>query len=106
MREEVALQERETAQEAAASTTYVRRPTPPKPTRQAPIPQSQRQGQIPATPNQLPEVPGLSPRLRLKAENFKNTAGEKEDIYYAKKIFDEIRQRGYISQHPTSQYDN
>eukprot|EP00971_Amphidinium_carterae_P189854 3768455-Amphidinium_carterae.1 len=63
LKEAVEAQEREAAATRAASTsaTSIRRPTPPRPIREPPIPQSQ--GLIPATPNPLPEVPGLSPRL-------------------------------------------
>eukprot|EP00971_Amphidinium_carterae_P268730 5330920-Amphidinium_carterae.1 len=109
LQEELEAQEAREATAASTSATSTertgdRKPTPPRPVRQAPIPPSQLQAQattIPATPNQIPEVPGLSPRLRLNAENFKNTPGQKEDSYYAKKLFEEIRQRSYISQHPT-----
>eukprot|EP00971_Amphidinium_carterae_P233230 4629278-Amphidinium_carterae.1 len=102
-------QEREEAAAASTSETSTvrtgeRKATPPRPIRPVPAPPSQQQ--IPATPSQLPEVPGLSPRLRLQTENFKNTQGQTDDSYYAKKIFDEIRQRSYITQHPTSQYYN
>eukprot|EP00971_Amphidinium_carterae_P068663 1359683-Amphidinium_carterae.1 len=62
---------------------------PPRPTREVPIPQGQR---VPATPAQQPPVPGLSPRLRLVPENFKNVRGQKEDSYYEKKLFEELRQ--------------
>eukprot|EP00971_Amphidinium_carterae_P222566 4417476-Amphidinium_carterae.2 len=71
------------------------------PTRPAPLPPGQ---QVPATPARLPEVPGLSPRLRLVPENFKNEKRQKEDTYYEKKFFDELRQKSYITLHPTSQY--
>eukprot|EP00971_Amphidinium_carterae_P136531 2705172-Amphidinium_carterae.1 len=74
---------------------------PPMPTRPVPIPAGQ---QVPATPAPRPEVPGLSPRLRSVPENFKNEKGQKEDSYYEKKLFEEVRQRSYIKQHPTSQY--
>eukprot|EP00971_Amphidinium_carterae_P022735 448253-Amphidinium_carterae.1 len=71
---------------------------PPMPTRPPPIPAGQ---QVPATPARQPEVPGLSPRLRLVPENFKNEKGRKEDNYYEKKFFGEVRQRSYIKYHPT-----
>eukprot|EP00971_Amphidinium_carterae_P329763 6462431-Amphidinium_carterae.1 len=79
------------------------RENPPRPSRTPPIPARDR---VPATPGALPEVPRLSPRLQLKAENFKNTRGKTDDSYYEKKLFDEIRQRSYILQHPTSQHYN
>eukprot|EP00971_Amphidinium_carterae_P349456 6491025-Amphidinium_carterae.2 len=75
---------------------------PPRPTREPPKPQLQ--GQTPATPARQPPVPGLSPRLRLVPENFKNERGRKEDSYYEKKLFDELRQRSYVQEHPTSQH--
>eukprot|EP00971_Amphidinium_carterae_P322420 6408050-Amphidinium_carterae.1 len=75
---------------------------PPKPTRPPPVLKAQQQ--TPPTPAQLPPVPGLSPRLCLVPENFKNEKGQKEDSYYEKKLFDELRQRSYMQQHPTSQY--
>eukprot|EP00971_Amphidinium_carterae_P092630 1834548-Amphidinium_carterae.2 len=74
---------------------------PPKPTREVPIPQRDR---VPATPARQPLVAGLSPRLRLVPENFKNERGQKEDSYYEKKLFEELRQRSYVQEHPTSQY--
>eukprot|EP00971_Amphidinium_carterae_P168783 3344027-Amphidinium_carterae.1 len=108
MKEIAEAQGRENTAAASTSATSTertgeRKPTPPRPERQPPIPARHQQTsqQIPATPNQLPEVPGLSPRLRLTTENFKNTPGQKEDSYYEKQLFDEIRQRSYISQHPT-----
>eukprot|EP00971_Amphidinium_carterae_P246453 4894972-Amphidinium_carterae.1 len=65
LKEVVEAQEREDAAAAAASSTSrtstetaareatgERRPTPPRPKREPPIPESQR---VPATPNQLPE---------------------------------------------------
>eukprot|EP00971_Amphidinium_carterae_P310445 6169132-Amphidinium_carterae.2 len=76
---------------------------PPKPKRPVPIPEHLRD-RVPPTPAQQPQVPELSPRLRLVPENFKNEKGQKEDSYYEKKLFDELRQRSYITQHPTSQY--
>eukprot|EP00971_Amphidinium_carterae_P209488 4155638-Amphidinium_carterae.1 len=74
---------------------------PPMPKRPAPIPAGQR---VPATPSLLLDMPGLSPRLRLVPENFKNEKGRKDDSYYEKKFFDELRQKSYITMHPTSQY--
>eukprot|EP00971_Amphidinium_carterae_P187955 3730634-Amphidinium_carterae.1 len=109
------LREQVTVQEGAATSsttstataqegsTEERKKTPPRPVRQPPVPASQR---VPATPAVLPEVPGLSPRLQLKTENFKNTPGKTDNSYYERKLFDEIRQKSYIIQHPTSQYHN
>eukprot|EP00971_Amphidinium_carterae_P141660 2806503-Amphidinium_carterae.2 len=74
---------------------------PPRPQRPVPIPERDR---VPPTPALQPEVPQLSPRLQLKPENFKNERGQKDDKHYEKKLFDEIRQKSYILQHPTSQY--
>eukprot|EP00971_Amphidinium_carterae_P156691 3106073-Amphidinium_carterae.1 len=73
--------------------------TPPKPQRTVPIPARQ---QVPSTPGQ--GVQGISPRLRLEPKNFKNDRVPRDDIYYEKKIFEELRQRNYITEHPTSQY--
>eukprot|EP00971_Amphidinium_carterae_P200570 3980207-Amphidinium_carterae.1 len=73
------------------------------PSRAPPLPSSER---VPATPAPQPEVPGLSPRLQLKAENFKNERGKTDDSHYEKKLFDEIRQRSYLIHHPTSQYNS
>eukprot|EP00971_Amphidinium_carterae_P334403 6469679-Amphidinium_carterae.1 len=76
---------------------------PPRPQREVPIPARDR---VPPTPAAQPEIPGLSPRLQLKAENFKNERGQKDDSYYEKKLFDELRQKSYIMHHPTSQHYN
>eukprot|EP00971_Amphidinium_carterae_P343685 6483606-Amphidinium_carterae.1 len=56
---------------------------------------------VPHTPGQ--GRPELSPRLRLDPKNFKNDIVPRDDSYYEKKIFEELRQRSYITQHPTSQ---
>eukprot|EP00971_Amphidinium_carterae_P204149 4051344-Amphidinium_carterae.1 len=74
---------------------------PPRPNRAVPIPQ---RDQVPATPARQPPVPGLSKRLRLVPENFKNVREQKEDSYYEKKLFEELRQQSYFREHPTSQY--
>eukprot|EP00971_Amphidinium_carterae_P231261 4589255-Amphidinium_carterae.1 len=55
---------------------------------------------VPPMPGAIPEVQGLSPRLQLEAENFKHDKN-KDDSYYEKKLFDEIRQKSYILQHPS-----
>eukprot|EP00971_Amphidinium_carterae_P296855 5897317-Amphidinium_carterae.1 len=90
---------------SAASTTRIDKnydkENPPKPIRPAPLPSQDR---VPATPAPEPQPAQLSPRIQLKAENFKNKPGIKDDGYYEKRLFDEIRQRSYILQHPTSQY--
>eukprot|EP00971_Amphidinium_carterae_P133064 2634965-Amphidinium_carterae.1 len=59
---------------------------------------------VPQTPAPQQDPLQLSPRLQLKVENFKNKPGVKDDNYYEKKLFDEVRQRSYIIRHPTSQY--
>eukprot|EP00971_Amphidinium_carterae_P113362 2245889-Amphidinium_carterae.1 len=94
-----------TAAQGENQITEERKKTPPRPTREAPIPANQR---VPPTSGALSEVQGLSPRLQLKTENFKNTPGKTDDSYYdyERKLFDEIRQKSYIIQHPTNQYHN
>eukprot|EP00971_Amphidinium_carterae_P152685 3026512-Amphidinium_carterae.3 len=72
---------------------------PPKPARAVPIP---ARDQVPATPGG--ELQQLSPRLRLDPKKFKNDRVPKEDSYYEKKMFEELRQRNYLTKHPTSQY--
>eukprot|EP00971_Amphidinium_carterae_P190378 3778310-Amphidinium_carterae.2 len=89
---------------AAAAASAEQRPekqtTPPKPTRPVPL---QQQDRVPAAPEG--RVPlAISPRLRLEPKNFKNEKTQKEDSYYEKKIFEELKQRSYITGHPTSQY--
>eukprot|EP00971_Amphidinium_carterae_P017314 341423-Amphidinium_carterae.4 len=80
--------------------TEQKQTTPPMPTRPAPMPKHDR---VQATPEG--RVPlAISPRLRLEPKNFKNDKSQKEDSYYEKKIFAELRQRNYITGHPTSQY--
>eukprot|EP00971_Amphidinium_carterae_P121455 2405115-Amphidinium_carterae.1 len=73
--------------------------TPPKLNRAVPIP---ARDQVPSTPAQ--GVQEISPRLRLEPKNFKNDQVPREDSYYEKKILEELRQRSYITEHPTSQY--
>eukprot|EP00971_Amphidinium_carterae_P200136 3971783-Amphidinium_carterae.1 len=79
---------------------------PPRPKREPPKPPREREeGQrntIPQTPGQ--GRPALSPRLRLDPKNFRNDMVKRDDSYYEKMIFEELRQRSYIAQHPISQY--
>eukprot|EP00971_Amphidinium_carterae_P350731 6491712-Amphidinium_carterae.2 len=45
----------------------------------------------------------IDDRRRGKA-NFRNDGVPRDGSYYEKKIFEELRQRSHITQHPTSQY--
>eukprot|EP00971_Amphidinium_carterae_P274779 5452771-Amphidinium_carterae.1 len=72
--------------------------TPPRPIRAVPIPERER---VPPTPGQGRQE--ISPRLRLDPKNFKNDKVPREDSHYEKKIFEELRQHSYITEHPTSQ---
>eukprot|EP00971_Amphidinium_carterae_P082987 1641703-Amphidinium_carterae.1 len=54
----------------------------------------------PATPS----VQQLSPRLRLDSHNFKTVKNHHRDAYYEKQIMQEMLQRSYSTQHPTSGY--
>eukprot|EP00971_Amphidinium_carterae_P263525 5228142-Amphidinium_carterae.2 len=77
---------------------------PTKPTR-PPLTTQEKKHTVPHTPGQ--GRPELSPRLRLDPKNFRNDLVQRDDsylCYYEKKIFEELRQRSYITQHPTSQY--
>eukprot|EP00971_Amphidinium_carterae_P323853 6436275-Amphidinium_carterae.5 len=80
---------------------------PPRPIRPAPIPPSmideEKKKTIPPTPGRQ-RAQELSPRLRLEPQNFRNDRVQRDDSYYEKKIFEELRQRSYITKHPTSQY--
>eukprot|EP00971_Amphidinium_carterae_P274778 5452770-Amphidinium_carterae.1 len=69
-----------------------------------PKPKTPERERVPSTPAQ--GVQEISPRLRLDPKNFKNdkVPREREDSHYEKKIFEELRQRSYITEHPTSQY--
>eukprot|EP00971_Amphidinium_carterae_P216228 4292295-Amphidinium_carterae.2 len=64
--------------------------------------EEEKKNTIPATPGQ--GVPKISPRLRLDPKNFRNDRVQRDDTYYKKKIFEELRQRSYITNHPTSQH--
>eukprot|EP00971_Amphidinium_carterae_P298049 5922325-Amphidinium_carterae.1 len=79
---------------------------PPRPTReplktQRMIEEEKQQTMktIPPTPGQ--GVPEISPRLRLDPKNFRNDRVQRDDSYYENKIFEELRQRSYITNHPT-----
>eukprot|EP00971_Amphidinium_carterae_P000938 18293-Amphidinium_carterae.1 len=47
----------------------------------------------------------MSPRLRLDKDNFKTVKNQHDDTYYEENIMQEMLQRSYITQHPTSGYN-
>eukprot|EP00971_Amphidinium_carterae_P110836 2195504-Amphidinium_carterae.1 len=79
---------------------------PPRPVRPVPIPQREidEMEKNKRTTPKTPSVSAISPRLRLDSKNFKNDETERSDSHYERMLFQELMQRSYITQHPTSGY--